>query len=466
MRRTTIACALLIAGCGGDAPKSEPAPRPEGRPPAAAPPVARERENGWRVATSGSAPVDVLETPRLALQRDGSGLVFAYGFEPGASGCRALRTNGTFVAPRSRDGGLSPLRRVAGELASDAVPLPGGGAAVLLRERSQCGGPLRLVVVRFGRDGRTSGSQVLASPADGIVHAALAANSEGALAAGFYETRGEDQARVMVTVAKPGGAFVAPRRVEKDEAIQQVGEGVGVTVAPDGTALIAYARNGRMNVTTVRDDGTFGRTRGLGPASADTTVRVAVTAGGRAAVVWRTAEVRESGYDGGPPDPYRVRAATKDAGAGSFVTRVINKGALPGARPNALHLSMARDGRALVAYDQPREDPYPDAGDEELRVLAYLAQAPRTGGFGPAAVASRDGTPTGAALTDSGRAFVALTFEHLGGRLRTRRHGEPVFVTRETVSGADISLGRRDRPVVAWPGGGAGRRVIRVAERP
>ena len=96
-----VGCALLAAGCGG-------ADRVEDRPSRAAPPAAGTAS--WSVERTPRIAAGTLESPRVVLRRDGSGIVLAQASPDGYADCDEDDASGAFVAVRDPEGDLGALR--------------------------------------------------------------------------------------------------------------------------------------------------------------------------------------------------------------------------------------------------------------------------------------------------------------------------------------------------------------------
>jgi hypothetical protein len=431
--------AVLIAGCGG----------------------AGDPRGAWSVATSGSVRAAELGTPLLALRADGSGLVAVEGSVNGGRNCDERDAVGAYVARRDSVGRLSPLRAVRGDLLSAPAPLADGTFAVLLGEPSgatSCGLATRLVLARLSSDGRVASRRTLTAAGEGD-GAVLAQGAGGTLAVAWAQAGARGGAGLRVVLRSPDGTRTktAVRAPGADDGAQEAAlDGVDVAVAPDGGALVSFARDQLVWVVAVRSDGRVDRRVGVGDARDATTTDVEVAPDGRAAVLWGT-------QDGGEErdEPYVVRAAVRRAGASMFMpAQVLGRSTAVDDPAGNLQLALTADGGAAALFDRV------DLSDRPL----LLAQAGRDGVFGAPARLAGDVSLAGFGARDDGAAVLGVVNELGRFTVRLRGPGAARFGPEDEVAGGRVTMpavrfGPGGRVLAAWIVERRGASAVRVAER-
>jgi hypothetical protein len=223
-----------------------------------------------------------------ALAASGAGVVAAREFGPGDPSFRLVATTrdpgGTWAKPQALAGGeLPPSTLIA------AASARGDAAVAWVDSAHVFSGPYRLRLARRGPGGafgqpvtvfRTTGDD----PAPSV---AIALAAGGELVAAW--TRRDPATKGIVVeaaLAPPGGALGAPQRIGQARG----GTPPALAVAPDGSALLAYAAGTELRVAERAPGGAFGAP--VKVATADDVVAVTPAAalgpGGEAAVGWQS----------------------------------------------------------------------------------------------------------------------------------------------------------------------------------
>ncbi len=288
----------------------------------------------------------VLAAPSAALAAFGAGQPLT---DPGPGSFTAAGApdGAQLVVLRPAAGGGVPhlFERVGGGAFTDAGPVPGADgrsnslvvaasagshAGVAWRQDS----PRKYSAVQVLLREPVGGAVTIAGPdAGGVRYPALGVDGLGgavlAYSTGTNATHLNQRGRVAIAVRRPGAAWSAPRAVTPGYASPPA-----VAVAPNGEGLVAWIRNGRLEIVSVTN-GQIGRVKRLGAASRE--FAIAIGAAGRAVVAWRQ---RLRGR-------VAIWASTRAASGVFSRARVLSRPAFS----RDVAVAVNDDGRALVAFN-------------------------------------------------------------------------------------------------------------------
>ena len=275
-------------------------------------PAAAAADPPWSPAQSLSSPHLFVAPVAVTASGDDTALAW-WSWQDGT--CGGART-GWSLASRPPGGAAFGAERSA---PSGTVDVAGyaQSRAVALTDRaigSASVGRTRLSVA-FGSASGSFGTQRILADGPRLERPVLAVNPRGDAAVAYFQDRGTDNDRVMVSLRRAGGSFGAPFQVAHG-AIRSV----AVAVGPRGDVLVAWDARGTI------------RARYKGPTSAgfqpietiasDPTffaqIQAAVADGGRCYLVW-SAQLLTEGGSRGPvfnevavrPSGHRFRAAQR-----------------------------------------------------------------------------------------------------------------------------------------------------------
>jgi hypothetical protein len=155
-------------------------------------------------------------------------------------------------------------------------------------------------------------------------------------------------------------------------------DAVSAAIDDNGSLVVAWARDGRIEARVHRHRFGFGKVQVLGSAAtgAENRIVTAVTISLRVYVAWSSRQLSE----GGNVALYEVRAALRPAGSERFrETQLLERA--PGAQPQEarLALGVALDGSATLAWTAAQPVP----GSVRPRFAARVSTANQLGAFEP-----------------------------------------------------------------------------------
>lgn len=394
----------------------------------------------WGEAQTVSSPSTFVDGPSLVFSGNGQGLA-TWRWQDGIG---ASAKSGARVSARLRGGPFQP-ELPALPLASAPAPY-GWGRAVVLERRPLRDGEERLSA-RFGQTagGFNRGHVLARATLAGVP--ALAAAGNGHVVAAWVERR-DDRRVVLVATREPGKPF------SRAHVVRGTGRADAVSAAIDdnGSLVVAWARNGRVEARVRRQGYGFAQVQTLGPAAvgAENRIVTAVTMSLRAYVAWSSRQLSE----GGDAGAFAVRAAVRPAGSFQRFRPAQVLDRAPGAQPQEARLSLdiAADKSATLAWTAA----VPVPGPLRRRFVASVATTDARGEFGPPQRISppgQDAAVSDVAVDWTGEAIVVWSalddVQEVGVQVFAARRlpRATAFLASEAVS----PLGERARvPAVAY----------------
>jgi hypothetical protein len=287
----------------------------------------------WRVPASVTGDVAAVSRPQVAFAPRGDAVV-------------AYARDGRLAwswAPPGEDGPFA---------STTASSAPGGlltyGAARVIAV-SQTGGRLPSELrVRFGTVDGVLGPSRRPAPGEDVLRFVPAVDARGDAVVAYIQNvrRGPVVRRRVIRVLRrpAGGSFARPVTIAGRASPTAVGAAVG----PRGELVVAYERDGRLEVRRRAPGHSWTAPQVLGPAAGGhTQIDVAAGGDGSFAVAWFAQELTEGGDNG----PAAVRLALRSARGHAFHTaRMLEHYVERAPDGAAVHVALAADGTGAVGW--------------------------------------------------------------------------------------------------------------------